>query len=229
MAETAHPVRLGARRRRRARPLRPRARPSPGVTVSEVQRRGPGDRHGPQGPARGAGRRGAVRLRRRAARSRRGACEGRDIAFIWSGPDQWLACTQPAPAGGMEALLAAAVRRARLDRRPEPRAHAAARDRAPRPRRAGQGRADRSPPARLQAGRCGRHARRPHRRPALADRRRADLRVRRARAAWRRASGTGSRHRPPNTGWSSWIGDCCHWASSAAALAIGCPDCPTRA
>ena len=33
--------------------------------------------------------------------------EGRDIAFIWSGPDQWLACRHPAPAEGMEALLAA--------------------------------------------------------------------------------------------------------------------------
>ncbi len=33
--------------------------------------------------------------------------EGRDMAFIWSGPDQWLACGHPAPAGGMEAALAA--------------------------------------------------------------------------------------------------------------------------
>jgi sarcosine oxidase subunit gamma len=33
--------------------------------------------------------------------------EGRDMAFIWSGPDQWLACGHPAPAQGMEALLAA--------------------------------------------------------------------------------------------------------------------------
>ena len=32
--------------------------------------------------------------------------EGRDIAFVWSGPDQWLACRHPAPAEGMEALLA---------------------------------------------------------------------------------------------------------------------------
>ena len=32
--------------------------------------------------------------------------EGRGIAFIWSGPDQWLASTHPAPATGMEALLA---------------------------------------------------------------------------------------------------------------------------
>jgi sarcosine oxidase subunit gamma len=34
--------------------------------------------------------------------------EGRDIAFVWSGPDQWLACTHPAPAADMEALLATA-------------------------------------------------------------------------------------------------------------------------
>jgi methylglutamate dehydrogenase subunit D len=33
--------------------------------------------------------------------------EGREIAFVWSGPDQWLACRHPAPAVGMEALLAA--------------------------------------------------------------------------------------------------------------------------
>ena len=31
---------------------------------------------------------------------------GRDMAFIWSGPDQWLASRHPAPAGGMEAALA---------------------------------------------------------------------------------------------------------------------------
>jgi len=34
--------------------------------------------------------------------------EGRDLAFVWSGPDQWLACRHPAPAEGMEALLATA-------------------------------------------------------------------------------------------------------------------------
>lgn len=33
--------------------------------------------------------------------------EGRDVAFIWLGPDQWLACSASAPLGGMEALLAA--------------------------------------------------------------------------------------------------------------------------
>jgi methylglutamate dehydrogenase subunit D len=31
---------------------------------------------------------------------------GRDMAFIWSGPDQWLACRYPAPAEAMEAALA---------------------------------------------------------------------------------------------------------------------------
>jgi sarcosine oxidase subunit gamma len=30
---------------------------------------------------------------------------GRDIAFIWSGPDQWLAHVVPAPTAGMEAVL----------------------------------------------------------------------------------------------------------------------------
>jgi sarcosine oxidase subunit gamma len=33
--------------------------------------------------------------------------EGRDIAFVWSGPDQWLVCKHPAPLQGMEALLMA--------------------------------------------------------------------------------------------------------------------------
>jgi heterotetrameric sarcosine oxidase gamma subunit len=32
--------------------------------------------------------------------------EGRDMGFIWSGPDQWLAFRHPAPAAGMEAALA---------------------------------------------------------------------------------------------------------------------------
>lgn len=31
---------------------------------------------------------------------------GRDNAFIWSGPDQWLAHVEPAPAAGMETVLA---------------------------------------------------------------------------------------------------------------------------
>jgi methylglutamate dehydrogenase subunit D len=34
--------------------------------------------------------------------------EGRELAFIWSGPDQWLVCKHPAPAEGMEAVLAGA-------------------------------------------------------------------------------------------------------------------------
>jgi heterotetrameric sarcosine oxidase gamma subunit len=29
-----------------------------------------------------------------------------DTAFVWCGPDQWLACRHPAPAEGMEAMLA---------------------------------------------------------------------------------------------------------------------------
>ena len=78
---------------------------SPGVTVTEVQ-----------GVALAtvtarSGRRGALLD---AARSAFGTelpttprrAEGRDIAFIWSGPDQWLAYKHPAPAEGIEALLA---------------------------------------------------------------------------------------------------------------------------
>jgi heterotetrameric sarcosine oxidase gamma subunit len=34
-----------------------------------------------------------------------GRAEGREIAFVWSGPDQWLACKNPAPAEGMAVLL----------------------------------------------------------------------------------------------------------------------------
>jgi sarcosine oxidase subunit gamma len=34
---------------------------------------------------------------------------GREIAFIWSGPAQWLAHTETAPAAGMEALLAGSL------------------------------------------------------------------------------------------------------------------------
>jgi len=77
----------------------------PGVTVTEVQ-----------GAALATvtarkGRRGALLD---AARSAFGIelpttprrAEGRDIAFIWSGPDQWLAYKHPAPAEGIEALLA---------------------------------------------------------------------------------------------------------------------------
>jgi heterotetrameric sarcosine oxidase gamma subunit len=79
----------------------------PGVTVSEV---------------RGAGLATvAVRPHRRAALTEAARASfgvelpgaprrvvGRDIAFIWSGPEQWLAYSQPAPAMGMEAHLATA-------------------------------------------------------------------------------------------------------------------------
>ncbi len=34
---------------------------------------------------------------------------GRDVAFIWSGPEQWLAHMQPAPAAGMESVLAGSL------------------------------------------------------------------------------------------------------------------------
>jgi sarcosine oxidase subunit gamma len=32
--------------------------------------------------------------------------ESREWAFVWTGPDQWLACAAPTPAGGMETALA---------------------------------------------------------------------------------------------------------------------------
>jgi methylglutamate dehydrogenase subunit D len=79
---------------------------SPGVTVAEVQ-----------GAALATvtarnGRRGALLDAARStfdaelpASPRR--AEGRDIAFIWSGPDQWLAYKHPAPTEGIEAFLAA--------------------------------------------------------------------------------------------------------------------------
>ena len=78
---------------------------SPGVTVTEVQGAALAT------VAARKGRRGALLD---AARSAFGAelpttprrAEGRDIAFIWSGPDQWLAYKHPAPAEGIEALLA---------------------------------------------------------------------------------------------------------------------------
>lgn len=38
-----------------------------------------------------------------------GRVTGGDITFVWSGPEQWLACGHPAPAGGMEAHLGAAL------------------------------------------------------------------------------------------------------------------------
>ena len=77
----------------------------PGVTVSEV---------GGAGLATVTARKGRCAALFDAARSAFGVelpatprrVEGRELAFIWSGPDQWLACKLPAPAEGMEALLA---------------------------------------------------------------------------------------------------------------------------
>lgn len=77
---------------------------SPGVTVREVQGAGLAT----VTPRKG---RGAALID--AARSAFGVelptlprrAEGRDLAFIWSGPDQWLVLRQPAPSEGMEALL----------------------------------------------------------------------------------------------------------------------------
>ena len=75
----------------------------PGVIVERSEGRGPGNRHRPQGPARSP-----RSMRRESAfgvelPSLPRRVEGRDIAFIWSGPDQWLAYRHPAPAEGMEA------------------------------------------------------------------------------------------------------------------------------
>jgi heterotetrameric sarcosine oxidase gamma subunit len=78
---------------------------SPGVTVCEIQG---------AGLATVTARKGRRAALLDSARSVFGAelpatprrVEGRDIAFIWSGPDQWLACKLPAPSEGMEALLA---------------------------------------------------------------------------------------------------------------------------
>jgi heterotetrameric sarcosine oxidase gamma subunit len=77
----------------------------PGVTVTEVQG---------AALATVTARNGRRRALLDAARSAFGAelpatpkrAEGRDIAFIWSGPDQWLAYKHPAPAEGIEAFLA---------------------------------------------------------------------------------------------------------------------------
>jgi sarcosine oxidase subunit gamma len=79
---------------------------NPGVIVSEI--RG-------AGLATVTARKGRRAALLDAARSAFGAelpatprrVERREIAFVWSGPDQWLACRHPAPAEGMEALLAA--------------------------------------------------------------------------------------------------------------------------
>jgi methylglutamate dehydrogenase subunit D len=91
---TAAPVALGG------------ATASPGVIVSELLG---------AGLATVTARKGRRAALLDAARSAFGAdlpttprrAEGREIAFIWSGPDQWLACTHRTPAGEMEALLAA--------------------------------------------------------------------------------------------------------------------------
>jgi methylglutamate dehydrogenase subunit D len=80
---------------------------SPGVTVSEVQG---------VGLATVTARNGRRSALIDAAQSAFAAdlpatprrAEGRELAFIWSGPDQWLASKHPAPAEGMEALLAGA-------------------------------------------------------------------------------------------------------------------------
>jgi len=77
----------------------------PGVVVSEVRE---------VGLATVTARKGQGRALVDAARSAFGVelpdlprcVAGRDMAFIWSGPDQWLAYRHPAPAAGMEAALA---------------------------------------------------------------------------------------------------------------------------
>ena len=128
------------------------------------------------------------------------------MAFVWSGPDQWLACKVPAPAEGMEALLAApfAGLASLVDQShgrtllrvtgPHVRdalAKGVAVDLHPRAFKTG----DQPPPwSPISPCSCGRSTTgRPTSLPW--------------RAAWRKASGTGSRHRPPNTGSSSSIAD----------------------
>ena len=81
------------------------AQVSPGVIVSEVREAGLATVTARKG------RRAALVDAARAAfgvelPSLPRCVEGRDMAFIWSGPDQWLAYRHPAPAGGMEAALA---------------------------------------------------------------------------------------------------------------------------
>jgi heterotetrameric sarcosine oxidase gamma subunit len=83
-----------------------RSTASPGVIVRELRE---------AGLATVTARKGRHAALLDAARSAFGAdlpatprrAQGRDVAFIWSGPDQWLACTPRTPAGGIEALLAA--------------------------------------------------------------------------------------------------------------------------
>jgi heterotetrameric sarcosine oxidase gamma subunit len=81
-----------------------RSTASPGVTVSEVRR---------VGLATVTARKSRRAILLDTARSAFGVelpakprcVEGRELAFIWSGPDQWLAYKQPAPSEGMEGLL----------------------------------------------------------------------------------------------------------------------------
>lgn len=76
----------------------------PGVIVSEVREAGLATvtaRKGRRAALAGAAR--AVFGLELPAAPRR--VEGRDVAFIWAGPDQWLAWKHLAPAEGMEAML----------------------------------------------------------------------------------------------------------------------------
>ena len=114
-----------------------------------------------------------VRLRRRAARSRRAASEARRhrLHLVRARISGWPTGIA-APAEGMEALLARPFAGLAADRRPEPRAHAAAHHRARALRDAlAKGAAIDLHPRAFKSRACGRHRRRPHRRAPLADRR----------------------------------------------------------
>lgn len=82
-----------------------------GVTAREVTGCGLasiGVRRG-QGDAFAAAARGSFGLDLTAASARPRRVVSRDLALIWSGPDQWLAMATPQPPQGMEALLAPAL------------------------------------------------------------------------------------------------------------------------
>ena len=103
--------------------------------------------------------------------------EGRDIAFVWSGPDQWLACTHPAPSQGMEALLATpfAGLASIVD---QSHGRTLLRLTGPRIRDAlAKGVPIDLHPRAFKARRCRRHSCLSYRCPPLADRRPADLRI----------------------------------------------------
>ena len=106
--------------------------------------------------------------------------QAKGIELLWAGPGQWLALSRESlPAGELEDAALGGLRRPRLGRRAERRAHGPAHRRPEGAQRLGQGLAHRSPPAGLPPGRHGAHGRGPHRRADLADQRGSHLRTRR--------------------------------------------------